>query len=207
MCYPAIGAIIAVVSAAGTAWQQSDQQRRQVNYRNRVTKVTEETASKAADSDYAAIAERVVQTRQSAAEEAYDSLRQSRMADASLTAGANAAGMSGGVVGDLRATLAIQAADNVALRERQASWEEDQIMRSLVNIQTQQMSRLNATMSGPIAGINYGQLLGTLGSAATDLASPDAFTNSWDLRPSAPSSSSSSSSSSGTGSSGTNPEV
>ena len=120
------------------------------------------------------------------------------------SAGATAAGMSGGVIGDLRATLAIQAADNVALRERQASWEEDQIMRSLVNIQAQQQSRLNSTMSGPIAGIDFGQLLGTLGSAAADAASPGAFTNSWDLGPSSPSSSSSSSSSSGSGSSGTN---
>lgn len=164
MCY-IVGAVIAALGAVGTAVQQADNQRRQVNYQDRLARATEQNAALAAESDYVAAAERIDQVRQSAAQEAFDASRESDRALSSLTAGSQAAGLSAGAIGDLRATIATQAADSAAIRERNASWEEQQIMRSLVNIQTQQQSRLNQAMPTPVPGVDYAGLVGNLGQA------------------------------------------
>lgn len=172
MCAPAlIGAVITAVAAAGGAVQQADNQRRQVHYQDRVARATEQSAAKAADADYLATAERISQVRQAAAQEAFDASREADRAQAQLTAGAEFSGLQGGSVDDLRVTLAQQAADAVAIRQRNAGWEEQQIMRSMVNIQTQQQSRLNAAMPTPVPGVDYVALLGGLGTAATQAAS------------------------------------
>lgn len=166
MCAPIAGAVIAGLAAIGTAVQQADNQRRQVNYQDRVARATETSAANAADADYLAVAERISQVRQSVAQEAFAAGQEADRAQASLEAGAEFSGLQGGVVGDLRTTIAQQAADSVALRQRNASWEEQQIMRSMVNIQTQQQSRLNAAMPTPVPGVDYVGLLGNLGTAA-----------------------------------------
>lgn len=165
MCY-IVGAVIAAVGAIGGAVQQADMQRRQVHYQQRLIEATETNAALAAESDYVAAAERIDQTRQAAAQESFEASRELDRAQATVTAGAQDAGLSAGAVGDLRTTIAMQAAESAAIRERNTSWEEAQIMRSLVNIQTQQQSRLNQAMPNPVPGVDYASLIGGLGQAA-----------------------------------------
>lgn len=167
MCYVLIGAAISAAAAIGAAAQQADNQRRQVNYQNRLADVTSANAADAAEADYVAAAERVSQVRQSAAQEAFEASREAGRAVASLEVGAEFAGLSGGVVDDIRKSIAIQAAEDAALRERNASWQEQQVLRSVVNIQAQQRSRLNSAIPSPVPGIDYGSLIGGLGSAIT----------------------------------------
>jgi len=160
-----VSAIVGIVAAVGSAVQQHDNQRRQYNYQDRVARQTEANAAQAANSDYLAVSERVVQTREAAAQEAFDASRESDRAQGTLTVGAQAAGITGGTVNDLRFSIAQQAADNVALQQRNASWEEQQIMRAMQDIQNQQQSRLNSAMPSPVQGIDYAGLLGNLGNS------------------------------------------
>lgn len=155
---------LSITSAAGTAYQQSANQRSQVRYQSGLTRATQLNAARAANSDYIATAERIVQQRQSAAQEAFEAAREADRAQGELLAGAERAGL-GGSVGDLRSSIAVQAANDLAIRSRNADWQEQQIMRSLENINAQHQSRLNAAMPTPVPGVDY---LGILGGLAQD---------------------------------------
>ena len=174
MCPAIAGAVITAVAAIGSAVQQGDNQRRQYHYQERLADQTSTNASQAADADYLATAERINQTRQAAAQEAWEASRGAESAQATLTAGAEFAGLSGSTVGDLRFSIATQAADAVATRQRNASWEEQQIMRSMVSIQNQQQSRLNSATPSPVQGVDYAGLLGGLGQSSAQFGSPGA---------------------------------
>ena len=137
----------------------------QENYQSRLAQQTAANASRTADADYLAVAEQINQTRQAAAQEAWEATREADLAEATLTTGAEFAGLSGSTVGDLRFSIATQAADAVAPRQRNASWQEQQIMRSMVSIQNQQQSRINSATPSPVQGVDYAALLGGLGQA------------------------------------------
>ncbi|MCB9178962.1 MAG: hypothetical protein H6590_06030 [Flavobacteriales bacterium] len=153
------------MSAAGTAVQQNENQRREINYQNQVTKVTQANAAKAAANDYVAMAEQSMQVQQAAAQEANAAVRENVQAKGALAVGAAAAGLQGGSVNDLRYTLAIQAAEDAAVRTRNLDWQQAQINRSIERINVEQQNRANSRFLGAIPGIDYASLIGNLGSA------------------------------------------
>jgi len=164
MCNPGlIGLGLAIVSAAGTAVQQSDNARKQASYQDRLARSTEQNAAVAAESDYVAQLEQLNQVRAAATEESLRTSQELEKAKATLRVGAETAGLSEGVVDDLRAGLAVQAAQDAAIDARNLTFEENQIMRGVDKILATQQSRLNAAMPSPIQGIDYGRMIGTLG--------------------------------------------
>lgn len=164
MCNPGlIGLGLAIVSAAGTAVQQSDNARKQANYQDRLARATEQNAAAAAESDYVAQLEQLNQVRAAATEESLRTTQELEKAKATLRVSAETAGLSEGVVDDLRAGLAVQAAQDAAIDARNLTFEENQILRGVDKILANQQSRLNAAMPSPIQGIDYGRMIGTLG--------------------------------------------
>lgn len=169
MCEPAtltaISLGISAISAGGAIYTQTANQRSQISYQDRVARVTRENAGKAADSNYAALAERVVQTRAASAQEAFMASRGADQALGQMTVGGERAGLSPGATGDLRATIALKIAEDAATRSRNASGNEQQIMRSFESVQAEQQSRLNSAMGQPVAGADYLGILGGLAQA------------------------------------------
>jgi hypothetical protein len=169
MCGVAIASlVVGIVSAVGSAYQQDDQQRKTIRYQNRVTEVTQANAAKAARSDYIATAERASQIRAAASQENFDARRAAEAAKGQLAVGAAAAGLEGGSVEDLRLTIAQKAAEDTALRSTNLDWQEAQIQRSLEKIEVGEQNRANQLNLPPIPGVNYAQLLGSLGAAGTN---------------------------------------
>lgn len=172
MCNPGlIGLGLAVVSAAGTAVQQSENARKQANYQDRLARRTEQNAAAAAESDYVAQLEQLNQVRAAASEESLRTSQELEKARANLRVSAETAGLVDGVVDDLRAGLAVQAAQDAAIDARNLTFEENQIMRGVDQILATQQSRLNAAMPSPIQGIDYGRMIGTLGQGIGNYAS------------------------------------
>lgn len=159
------GLIIGILSAAGTAVQQNQQQSRTVKYQNRVTQVTQDNAAKAANVDYIAAAEQAAQVRQAAAQENFAASRQSQQAQGTLAVGAERAGLEGGSINDIRLTIAQRAAEDAAVRATNLNWEEAQIQRSIQRIGVDQQNRANSRYGPAIPGVDYASLLGNLAGA------------------------------------------
>lgn len=176
MCNPGlVGLGLAIVSAAGTAVQQADNANKQAKYQNQIARATEQNAAVAAESDYVAQLEQLNQVRAAATEESLRTSQELEKAKATLRVGAETAGLSEGVVDDLRAGLAVQAAQDAAIDARNLTFEENQIMRGVDKILANQQSRLNAAMPSPIQGIDYGRMIGTLGQGIGAYGSYQAY--------------------------------
>lgn len=162
--------IIAVVGAAGTAVQQNENQRRQVNYQNRVGAAASANAAKAASANYVAVLERMSQARAAAANESMSASQAAIKAQGTLAAGATALGIGdGGVYQDLSVSIAQQAAQDHVLRMRNADWQQQQIMRSLDQIGSEQQSRVNQAAGAPVNGVDYVGILGRFGQDAVNI--------------------------------------
>lgn len=159
MCEATI--IIGTVTAALSAAQQQQNQRVMVDHRQKMAEATFEASSKAAGTSYAAALERASQGRQAAALEMQQASQDARAAIATAAVATGEAGANQ-VFDDVVNTIAIQASDYQAVRQRNLDWEEDQIMRSMEGIQAQQESRNMAGMGQTIAGIDYAGILGGL---------------------------------------------
>lgn len=164
MCdFGLVGLGIAIVSAAATGAQQHDNARKQSNYQSRLAKATEANAATAAESNYVAQLEQLNQVRSAASEESLAMSQDLAKTEATLTVGAETRGLQGGVVTDLRTSLAVQAASDAAIATTNLSWQENQILAGVAKIRSDQQSRINSAAPGPVSGMNYGQILGTLG--------------------------------------------
>lgn len=161
-----VSAVVAVVAAAGTAAQQSENQRRQVSFQRKQSVAVAGNASRAAESNYLALLDRLNQSRQAAALETFDASRAADKAQASLIAGGEAAGI-GNSTGDLRVAVAQQAAQDHAVRLQNMDWQTVQILRSFDQVGTEQQSRINAAVGSPINGPDWVGILGNLGSDLT----------------------------------------
>ena len=177
MCSVAAAAlVVGVVSAVGTAVQQDQQQKSQVRYQNRVTEITQQNAAKAAAADYVATAERAAQVRQASAQEAFEASRSAEKARSTLAVGAAAAGLEGVSIDDLSTTIAIQAAEDAAIRQRNLDWQDAQILRSMERIQVDEQNRANSRYLPAIPGVDYAGLLGRLAQSGVAYANSPSST-------------------------------
>ena len=160
MCEPV--SIMMGVAAIGGAIQQQQNQRKQMNYSRDMVRSTEQNAAAAAGSDYEALAGRVIQTRASVAQEAFEASRAADRARGSLVAGAEGAGLAGGSIDDLRMSITAQLANQASARNKNLTWTEQQIARQFDSVRNQHQSRLNSAMPNPVPGVDYMGLLGGL---------------------------------------------
>lgn len=163
-----------VLGAAAGGAQQYQNQKQVVGYQNKVAAVTQQNAATAANQSYTAILERVAQARAAASQESFSASRSAAQAAGSLTAGAAHLGIgASGLTGDLRVAVAQQIAEDRALRMRNADWQEQQILRSMDQVASQQQSRVNSAIGNPVPGIDWVGLLG--GLANTSIGAYDSY--------------------------------
>jgi hypothetical protein len=159
---PAVAFAASALSAAGTAVQQAQNQRRQVSYQEKMGRMTSLEAGSAADLNYAANAERMVQTRQAAAMEAWDAARAADRTAGQMVVGGEMMGRAQSSLSDLRYSIAQKAAEDAAMRVRNQSWQESQIARGFDQVAAEQRSRINAAMPQSVAGVDWAGLMGNL---------------------------------------------
>lgn len=159
---PAVAFAASALSAAGTAVQQAQNQRRQVSYQEKMGRMTSLEAGAAADLNYAANAERMVQTRQAAAMEAWDAARAADRTAGQMVVGGEMMGRAQSSLSDLRYSIAQKAAEDAAMRVRNQSWQESQIARGFDQVAAEQRSRINAAMPQSVAGVDWAGLMGNL---------------------------------------------
>lgn len=158
-----VGAVVAIAAAIGTAVQQGQNQRRMASFQSKQQATVAGNASRAAESNYLALLDRLNQSRQAAAAETFDATRAADRAQATLVAGSESAGI-GGSTGDLRIAIAQQAAQDHAIRLQNSDWQTIQIMRQFDQVGTEQQGRINAAVGSPINGPDWVGILGRLGS-------------------------------------------
>lgn len=177
MCSPNL--IVAGVSLAATAAQaagQSSNQKAMLAHENEVTRRTEENALKARAADERALAQRVKQAQQSVALELkLDRIRADEQMSG-VVVSAEASGVGQGGLYDLANTLGIKAGENAAVRMRNLSWEEQQVMRSMDKVAANYENRLNQRYLPGIPGVDFASLLaGVAGAANAYYTTPDSF--------------------------------
>lgn len=159
---PAVAFAASALSAAGTAVQQQQNQKRQVAYQEKMGRLTSLEAGAAADINYAANAERLVQTRQAAAMEAWDAARSADRTAGQMVAGSEMMGRAQSSVSDLRYAIAQKAAEDAAMRMRNLTWQESQISRGFDQVAAEQRSRINSAMPQAVNGVDWAGLAGNL---------------------------------------------
>lgn len=177
MCAPNL--IVAGVSLAATAAQMSAQksnQKAMLAYENEKTKRTQENALKARTADERALAARTSQIQESTALELkLDTLRADEQLSAA-TVSAQASGVGEHGLYDLMSTLGVKAAENAAVRLRNLSWEEQQVMRSMDKVQANYENRLNQRYLPGIPGIDWaGVLAGVTQATSGYFSTPGSF--------------------------------
>lgn len=177
MCSPSL--IVGGISLVATGFQMraaSQNQQAMLDYENKKTRMVQENALKARIADERALAQKTQQLQERTALE----LKLDRQREDVQFAAAKVASQRAGVgeqgLGELMTTMSLQAAENAAVRMRNLSWEEQQVMRAFDKIGANYESRLNQRYLPAISGASWGDLLGGVASAAGSyFSTPQSF--------------------------------